>query len=113
MNKDILLKKNHLVIRQYEIYEGNNLYATIKQEFALFHAKINVNCIFGHFEINLNLMAMDYDINKNGQHFGSVHKKWLSSGDSYEIDITDSENARFICALVIAIDNCLDNENQS
>lgn len=105
-------KKITLLLAQYEIYEGNKLCATIKQEFAFFRAKLNVSSVFGDFEINGNLMAMDYDINKNGQYFGSVHKKWLSWGDSYEIDIPDSEDAGFICALVIAIDNCLHNENQ-
>jgi uncharacterized protein YxjI len=104
-------RKFTFMLAQYEIYQNNILCAVISQEFALFRSKLNVESSLGNFEIDGDLFSMDYDIIKNGQYFGSIHKKWLSWGDSYELDIPDEENAGFICALVIAIDNCLHNEN--
>jgi uncharacterized protein YxjI len=107
-------KKLTFLLAEYEIYNNSNyLCATVSQEFAFFKSKLNVNSSFGNFEINGDFMSMDYDILRNGQYYGSVHKKWFSWGDSYELDIPSPEDAGFVSALVIAIDNCLHNENRN
>lgn len=104
-------RKLTFFLAEYEIYQGNNLCATISQEFALFHPKLNVNSSIGNFTIEGDFMTMNYEIYRNGQFFGSVYKKWLSWGDSYELEVPNDQNAGFFCALVIAVDNCLHNEN--
>jgi uncharacterized protein YxjI len=104
-------RKLTFMLAQFEIYQNNFLCAAINQEFSLFHKKLNVESSLGNFSIDGDFFSMDYDITKNGNYFGSIHKKWLSWGDSYELDIPDSRDAAFLCALVIAIDNCLHNEN--
>jgi uncharacterized protein YxjI len=106
-------KKLTFLLAEYEIYQNNTLCAVISQEFAFFSSKLNVESDMGSFRIEGDFMSMDYDIIKDGIYFGSIHKKWLSWGDSYELDIPDSQNAGFLCALVIAIDNCMHNENHS
>lgn len=98
-------------LAKYEIYKNNMLCATISQELTFFKSKLNVDSSYGVFEIRGDFLSMDYEITKDGRYYGSVHKKWLSWGDSYELDIPEEENAGFFCALVIAIDNCLHNEN--
>lgn len=100
------------MLARYEIYSMNNLYAVVSQEFSFFKSKLVVESSYGDFEINGDFMSMDYEITRNGLYFGSVHKKWLSWGDSYELDIPNNEDVAFFCALVIAIDNCLHNENK-
>lgn len=104
-------KKITLFLAQYEIYKGNILCATVSQEFALFRTKLNIESSYGNFDVQGNFIGMDYEISKNGQYYGSISKKWLSWGDSYELDIIDEENPGFMCALVIAIDNCMHNES--
>jgi uncharacterized protein YxjI len=101
------------ILAQYEIYNNNDLCATINQEFALFHSKLSVDSNLGIFAIDGDFMTMNYQITRDGQYFGSISKKWLTWGDSYELDIPDDENAGFFCALVIAIDNCLHNGKKS
>lgn len=115
MGRELFYIKRKLTffLAQYEIYQGNDLCAIISQEFALFHSKLNVQSEYGNIEIDGDFMSMDYQILRNGQYFGSVTKKWLSWGDSYELDVPNDENAAFFCALVIAIDNCLHNENHN
>ncbi|MBE5965383.1 MAG: hypothetical protein E7255_00130 [Lachnospiraceae bacterium] len=98
-------------LAKYEIYKKNMLCASISQEFTLFKSKLNVDSCYGNFTLNGDFFHMDYEIYKDGLYFGSVHKKWLSWGDSYELDIPEAENAGFFSALVIAIDNCMHNEN--
>jgi uncharacterized protein YxjI len=98
-------------LAEYEIYKNSILCAAISQEFTLFRSKLNVESCYGNFTLKGDLFRMDYEIYKDGIYFGSVHKKWLSWGESYELDIPQEENAGFFCALVIAIDNCMHNEN--
>lgn len=104
-------KKITFLLAKYEIYRNNTLCATISQEFTMFKKKLNVDSTLGSFTIQGDFLSMDYQIYKNNNYFGSIHKKWLSWGDSYELDIPNVEDAAFVCALVIAIDNCLHNDN--
>lgn len=109
-NELYYIKQNFtLFLAEYEIYRENILCAVVSQEFSLFGSKLNVESSMGNFELEGDFFAMDYDIVRDGQYFGSIHKKWLSWGDSYELDIAEEENAAFFCTLVIAIDNCLHN----
>jgi uncharacterized protein YxjI len=99
------------LLSQYEIYRNDKLYATVNQEFSFFKGKLKVNSDLGQFQLNGDFLDMDYDILKDEKYFGGIHKKWLSLGDSYELDIISMDNAGFMCALVIAIDHCMHNEN--
>ena len=75
--------------------------------------KLDIDSRIGRFYVEGNLLGMDYTIYKDGAYFGSVHKKWLSWGDSYELDIPNSKDVGFFCALVVAIDHCMHNEQSS
>ena len=104
-------KRFTFFMAQYEIYKDGSQCAAITQQFSILSRKLNVRSIYGRFEISGNCLGMDYDVLKDGQYFGSIHKKWLSWGDSYEIDIFNQQDAPFMCALVVAIDNCMHNQN--
>lgn len=104
-------RKFTFFVAEYEIFKGEHLCATINQEFRFFKPKLNVSSDYGEFEIEGDFLGMDYTISCNGEQIGSVHKKWMSWSDCYELEIPNSENAAFFCAMVIAIDNCLHNEN--
>ena len=100
-------RKFTFLMAEYEIFKGDHLCASIHQEFRFFVPKLTVTSDYGDFEIEGDFMGMDYTITRNGELLGSVHKKWMSWSDCYELTIPDEENAAFFCALVIAIDNCL------
>ncbi len=92
---------------QYEVYQGEHLCATISQRVRWFSAHLDVASDYGDFEIEGDFMGMDYMISCNGVCIGTVHKKWMSWSDCYELKISEEKNAAFFSALVIAIDNCL------
>ncbi len=96
---------------EYHIYNGDLLCAVIKKEFSFLKPKLNITSQFGDYTFEGNLFAMDFAILNNGLRIGELHKKWLSFGDSYELSIYDDNNVAFFCALTIAIDHCLHNEN--
>ena len=56
------------------------------------------------WEVSGRLLEHDYRIMDDGNAIISIHKKWMSWGDSYEIDISDSEDEVLALAVVLAID---------
>lgn len=104
-------KRFFLFLAKYDIFEEDALIATIKQDMAFFRKRMTVESLYGNFSIKGDVFAWDFSIISGGKLCASVSKKLLSWGDSYEISIYDDENAAFICAMVIAIDNCLHNGN--
>jgi uncharacterized protein YxjI len=98
---------------KYEIYQDDRLIANASKQFTFFVSRINIESDLGDFEIHGDFMAHEYSIYKDSQLVTTIHKKWFSWGDSYEIDILDEPNASFYLALVITIDNCMHNESSS
>jgi len=96
---------------EYHIYNGDMLCAIVKKEFSFFTPKLNITSQFGDFTFEGNPFAMDFTILQDGIPIGELHKKWFTWGDSYELIIHDDNLAPFFCAIAIAIDNCLHNEN--
>lgn len=106
-------RKLTFLVASYEIYKKGTLCATVNQKLSLFRGKLDINSSYGNFEIRGDFFGMNFEIYKNGSLFGSISKKWMSWGDTYELNILESENISFFCALVITIDNCLHNENNN
>ena len=75
---------------------------TIKKDFTFFKASYSIDA--AGIEVQGNWWDMNFEVYKDGQVIGSVHKKWLSWGDSYEIQVIDEEYEKIIIAIVLAID---------
>ena len=57
-------------------------------------------------------MAHDYEIIKNGCSIVSISKEWMTWGDSYELDIANSEDEIVALAVVLTRD-CVMEANSS
>lgn len=104
-------KKFFTFLPQYEMYKDENLVASVIKRFTFFSHKIDITSDFGDFEVLGDFMSHDFEINYNSKVVASVHKRWLSFGDTYEITINDDSKVDFFIALVIMIDNCIHNES--
>lgn len=81
--------------------DGQNV-ATIKKELAFFS---NNYVILGQdWQIEGSITAHDYVIKHQGRVIADINKKWLSWGDSYEINIYDEEHLTVLLGIVIVID---------
>lgn len=114
-NQELYYIKKRLTFlcARYEIYRGPQLCAEIQQEFRFFKAKLNITSDYGNYTIEGDLWARNFTIYRDGFPVGVVGKKFLSWSDTYEMNIADNEDPAFFSAMVIAIDNCLHNENRS
>ncbi|OIN67657.1 hypothetical protein BLD48_05425 [Exiguobacterium sp. KRL4] len=75
---------------------------TIEKEFSLFKARYTIDA--AGIEIDGNWWDMDFQVKRQGEVVGQVEKKWLSFGDSYEIQVIDAAMETILIALVVAID---------
>ncbi len=88
--------------------------AIVRKRFTLLKHKLEIESDYGHYTIEGDYFAHTFTIFADGGPLVDVRKKWLSWGDSYEIEITSDNNVGFFVALVVMIDNCLhDNSQQS
>lgn len=101
----------HMMPR-YSLYCRGVLVASIRKRFTLFGHSLTVESGYGHFEIDGSVFGMDFTIAFNGRVVGTISKEWLTWGDTYRLHIADDwGDPPFLCAMLIAIDNCVHNEN--
>jgi len=102
------------LLPEYNIYLKGNYAARVKKEFTFFSNRFDIDSSMGNYEIDGDFFAHDFSITKNGSTVAEINKKWVSWGDTYEINISEQENYAFILALVIVIDQVLhDNKNRN
>lgn len=111
---EIFLIKQKLItfLAEYDIIKDELHYAKIKKQLSFLKPKINVTSEIGSYELTGDVWTMCFEIRSGNSSIGCITKKWLSWGDSYELNIYNDVDAPFFTALVIAIDHCLHNENK-
>ena len=74
----------------------------IKKHLTFFKARYSVSS--SSLDITGDWWNMDFEIRDGGHVVGSVHKKWISWGDTYELSFSDERYEHILVALVVAID---------
>lgn len=104
-------RKVTVFMANYEIYQGDTMVASVKQKLRLFRNQLYIHSAYGDFTLNGDAFARNFEIIRDGVPYGTVKKKWLSWGDSYELNVFEPEYVPYFCSLVIAIDHCLHNKD--
>ncbi len=78
--------------------------------FSFIQRKIDVESTFGNLFVRGNFWDLDFDVLKEEEVIATISKKWLTWGDTYEIDIYDKKYASEVLGIVIAIDSQKDIE---
>lgn len=86
--------------------------AAIRKRLTFFRHQIDIESDFGSYTIEGDFLSHDFSILKNGKWIVQMHKKWLSWGDAYEMQLDEGENEAFLCALVIAVDQAVHEQTQ-
>lgn len=87
---------------RYFVYVNGQQVAEIVKRLSFLRPKYEVSGL--DWEIRGSLWEHDYEVLEHGRPIVSIHKKWMSWGDSYELDIADSRNELPALAVVLAID---------
>lgn len=78
--------------------------------FSLLQRKIDVESTFGNLFVRGNYWDLNFDVLKEEEVIATISKKWLTWGDTYEIDVYDKKYASEVLGIVIAIDSQKDIE---
>ena len=65
------------------------------------------------YEVEGDFFAHDYSIVDGEKPVAVIHKKWMTWGDTFEIDISNEKDEVMILALVLAIDAVMDANSSS
>lgn len=91
---------------KYFINKGGEDVACVKKQFAI---KPTYNIDEFGWEVKGNFLAHTYTIKQGLTLVAEINKKWVSWGDTYEIDIKDGFNPVDVISVVLIIDSDLAN----
>ena len=91
---------------KFHVFRGGQQVAEIKKQFTLFFPKYVIEGL--DWEINGSYSEHNYRITQNGNPIVTIHKEWMSWGDSYELNISNPRDEVLALAVVLAIDCVMD-----
>lgn len=96
-----IVKKVFTFLPKFTVEVNGHEIAEIKKEFTFFNPRYTIDAI--GVEVTGNWWGMDFEVYRDGALIGEVNKKWLSWGDSYEVQVLDEAVETLLIALVVAI----------
>lgn len=87
---------------KFFVYINGQLIAEIVKKATFLSQKYEIRGL--NWITNGNFSAHDYQITAGGYIVASIHKQWMSWGDSYELCINEQQNEAVTLAVVLAID---------
>lgn len=83
----------------------------IQKEFTFFRSRYTIDS--DEIDVQGDWWDMSFDLTRHGQTIASVHKKWLSWGDTYEVTVFEEKYEQMIISFVIAMDYVKASDNSS
>ena len=100
-------KKLFKIMSRYDIFTPHNDHlATVQRKFS-FRPKFLVTVGNEELQVEGSFFAHSFGIFRDGQEVASIEKKYISWGDTYEIDIQDDLNKELYLFIVIIIDQII------
>ncbi len=87
---------------RFDVYVKNNFVAQIVKEFTFFKPRYSINEL--NWEVDGSFWIHDYSVTENGREIVNIQKEWMTWGDCYELDISDSSRELEALAVVLTID---------
>ena len=96
---------------KFFVYVKEEKIAEIHKKFSFLKPKYEI--VGKNWVTNGDLWAHEYNITDmdSGNQIASIHKEWMTWGDSYMLDIEDEKHEISIMALILAIDAVMATKN--
>ncbi|MBQ1531180.1 MAG: LURP-one-related family protein [Solobacterium sp.] len=104
-NETAYLRQIFSFMPKYEVIVDNHLIAVVSKKLTLLRPQYEIEGLDWHVDGSWH--EHEYEITDNSRVIVSVHKEWMSWGDSYEIDVKDPLDEVNAVAVVLAIDAVL------
>ncbi len=99
-------RKLFRLLPRFSIYVMGQYVTDIVKEFTFFKPSYVFERI--GWRVDGEIFSHDYRVFSGNMYVASVHKHWMTWGDSFEIDIADGQDVIMVLAAVIAIDCVMD-----
>ncbi len=99
------------IMPRFHVFVNGEQIVEILKEFTFLKPRYHI--IGKGWVVEGDLLQHDYSIMSDGEEIAKVHKVWMSWGDSFELDITDSHDEVGLIAVILAIDAVMDSNNSS
>ena len=90
---------------------GGQEVATIAKKFTFLKPKYEIDGL--GWTVQGDFMGHNYTVNEGERPIITIHKKWMSWGDSFELDIASGTNEVLALAVVLAIDAVMDSQQSA
>ena len=98
------------IMPNYNVYINDAFAFKITKKFQLFK---NDYILSNEYRVEGNFMMLDFIVyDDNNTQIGSIKRKFISIGDKYEISINDISKKEIVLAIIVAITNDV-NRNQN
>lgn len=94
---------------RFYVYVNGQQIAEIVKELTYFKPRYDI--LGKGWTVEGDILAHDYMIVEQGRVIASVHKVWMSWGDSFELDIQDTDDEVGLIAVILVIDAVMDAGN--
>lgn len=95
-------QKRGMLTTEYLISRYDEQVAVIQQTYSWFRPRYEVSGL--DWVATGSLLEHRYVISKRGQTLATIRRKWLTWGDSYELDVEDEQNVAGALAVLLTID---------
>lgn len=104
-NEVAYLRQVFSFLPQFEVIVENHMVARVCRKWSVLRPKYEIEGLDWHVDGSWH--EHEYEITDSSRVIVSVHKEWMSWGDSYEIDVKDPLDEVNALAVVLAIDAVL------
>jgi uncharacterized protein YxjI len=99
------------LLPRFYVFCGGRQVAEIKKAFTFLFPKYTIEGL--GWDIDGSFWAHEYEITKSGRSIVTIHKEWMTWGDSYELNIADPADEIIALAVVLTIDCVMESNSGS
>ena len=107
----LVQKKLLSIMPRFYVFVNGEKTAEIIKEFTFLKPRYHI--LGKNWTVEGDFLAHDYTIMEQGNEIASVHKVWMSWGDSFELNIYDTHDEVGLIAVILAIDAVMDSNSSS
>lgn len=110
-NREVAYIAQHLFtwMPRYSIYIGGREVAQMVRRFTFFNPRYYLEG--PGWEASGDFFAHEYSISQSGRPVASLHKEWMTWGDTYELDVVNDADELLALAAVLVIDAVVEQQN--
>ncbi len=106
-------KKIIALLPTFYLHFSNGLELEMRSRFTFLRQVIDVGPSRLGMTIEGNIMDHDFSVFMGNRKIGHIHKKFLSWGDTYHLEIEEEEYELLFIAMVVAVDHIIDERQSS